>query len=227
MTLSAKYGVRLTRNRNCFSPTELHIACRHRSRAARRGVDQRHLAEDIVVGQRAEQAIAEADVDLAALNDKELRRCIAFLENHFAGLVFAHRGAGSRQNAEIDGCIGHVAPPRRSLDYCSFMTARDYSFMTPSRPVGWLVGRPNTRHRLHHAILHAEGSARINASLKMLTATNDKVRVHPASPVETVAVPQRSLGRHQRYVRLDRRSAAVMQDYSPEILDMPIMLRYH
>jgi hypothetical protein len=24
---------------------------------------------------------------------------------------------------------------------------------------------------------------------KMLTATNDKVRVHPASPVETVAVP--------------------------------------
>jgi hypothetical protein len=90
---------------------ELHVARRNRGGAARRRIDQRHLAENVVVGQRAEQPIAEADVDLAALNDEKLRRRIAQLENDLAGLEFAQRRAGPRQNAEIDGRLGHVAPP--------------------------------------------------------------------------------------------------------------------
>src|SRR5580700_7959794 len=88
---------------------EFYVGGRNRGGAARRGIDQRHLAEDIEVGQRAEQPIAEADVDLAALDDEELRRAIALLEDNLAGLEFAHWGAGPRQNAEIDGRLGHIA----------------------------------------------------------------------------------------------------------------------
>jgi hypothetical protein len=113
MTLSAKCGVRLTRNKNCFSLTGTILTSVAAIAVARRGIDQRHLAEDVMVGQRAKQPIAETDIDLAALNDKELRRRIALLEDDLAGFEFAGRGAGAGQNAKIDGRIGHVASPQR------------------------------------------------------------------------------------------------------------------
>ena len=107
------------------------------------------------------EPIAEADVDLAALDDEELRRRVALLEDDLAGLEFAHRGAGSRQNAEIDGCLGHVRIPPRLLqcvcavcDYCSSVAAGESQFydergpalrgqIVPARDIERCGERPN------------------------------------------------------------------------------------
>jgi hypothetical protein len=79
---------------------ELHVGGRDRGGAARRGVDQRHLAENVVVGQHAEQPVAEPDVDVTALDDKEFRRRIAFLENDLTSLEFAQRSAGTGRSSK-------------------------------------------------------------------------------------------------------------------------------
>jgi hypothetical protein len=70
---------------------ELHVAYRHGRCAARSGVDQRHLAEDIVVGKRFEHAIAQANLDLPALDDEQLLGIVPFPENDVASLKFAYR----------------------------------------------------------------------------------------------------------------------------------------
>jgi hypothetical protein len=59
-----------------------------------------------------------------------------------------------------------IASPAYLLDYCNLMTADDYRLMTANVPICETQG----------------------AAPKMLTATNDKVRVHPASPIVIVAV---------------------------------------
>ena len=47
--------------------------------------------------QRLEDAIAEADLDLAALDDEQFLSDIAFFENNLAGFVVARGSARSRQ----------------------------------------------------------------------------------------------------------------------------------
>jgi len=138
MMLSAKCGVRLTRNRNCFSATGTSFTSLAAIAVALRGAASiSAISPKMSWSNNAEQPIAEADVDLAALNDEKLRRRIAQLENDLAGLEFAQRRAGSRQNAEIDRRLGHVVPPKdccsAACDYCSSMTADDHNFMT-ARP---------------------------------------------------------------------------------------------
>jgi hypothetical protein len=51
---------------------KLRVADRDGSCAAWSGIDQRHLTEDGIVGQSFEHAIADADLDLAVLNDEQL-----------------------------------------------------------------------------------------------------------------------------------------------------------
>ncbi len=131
MTLSAKYGVRLTRNRNCFSPTGTSFAS---VAAIGRGaagavVDQRHFAENAAFRQSVQQPVAEADLDTAGLDDEQLLGRIALLENDVARLEASHRCACPRQNAEIDIGIRHSVPCCPP-DYCNLMTALDCSFMT-------------------------------------------------------------------------------------------------
>jgi hypothetical protein len=69
-TLTAKWGVWLMRKRKVFLThgNKLHVGYRHGRRAARSRV--RHLAEDVVVGQRFEHAIPEPNFDLPVLNDE-------------------------------------------------------------------------------------------------------------------------------------------------------------
>ena len=50
---------------------ERHVGCRHRGGAARAVIDQRHLAENAELRQGVEQAVAEADLDVAALDDEQ------------------------------------------------------------------------------------------------------------------------------------------------------------
>ncbi len=80
--LSAKCGVLLTRNRNCFSVTGTSLTSLAATAVALRGarIDQGHLAEDAVLRQRFEDPIAEADFDLAALDDEQFLRGIACLK---------------------------------------------------------------------------------------------------------------------------------------------------
>jgi hypothetical protein len=82
-TLSAKCGVWLMRKRNCFSPT----------------------------GTSFEHAIAEADLDLAVLNDEQLLGIVTLTEDDIARLKFAHRHACASQYPKIDRRIGHKQGP--------------------------------------------------------------------------------------------------------------------
>jgi hypothetical protein len=111
-TLSAKCGVWLMRNRNCFSATrdKRHVADRHGRCAARSGVDQRHLAKNGVIGQRFEHAIAEKDLDPAVLNDEQLLGIVALMEDDITGLEFAHRHACASQYSKIDRRVVTAKP---------------------------------------------------------------------------------------------------------------------
>jgi len=73
-------------------------------RAARSGVDQRHLAEDVVVGQRFEHEISEPNFDLPVLNGEYFHGIVAVTEDDIAGLEFANRNA--RAPANIRKSIG-------------------------------------------------------------------------------------------------------------------------
>ncbi len=101
MTLSAKCGVRLTRKRNCFSPTGTMVASVTATAVALRGrIDQRHFTENAMFIECIEQPIAEPDLDRAVLDHIEFLGRIAFLKDNLAGLEGPHRGAGACQNAK-------------------------------------------------------------------------------------------------------------------------------
>jgi hypothetical protein len=83
--VSAKNGVSLTRNKNCFSPTGTTPAS--------------------VAASSAPNLVA------TAMDDEHLFAPIAFIENGLAGLERSRPGAGVRQQAEINRCVRHVPPP--------------------------------------------------------------------------------------------------------------------
>ena len=56
----------------------------HRSDAARRVIDERHLAEDAKHRLGVDQTIAQANLDLAAFDDEQMFRRIASAENNVA-----------------------------------------------------------------------------------------------------------------------------------------------
>jgi hypothetical protein len=90
---------------------KLRVADRDGSCAAWSGIDQRHLTEDGIVGQSFEHAIAEADLDLAVLNDEQLIGIVALAEDDIARLKFAHRHACASQYPKIDRRIRHKQGP--------------------------------------------------------------------------------------------------------------------
>ena len=98
-TLSAKCRVWLIRKQKLLLAhrNKLHVADRDGHCAARSGVDQRHLAEDGVVRQCLEHAIAEADLDTAALNDEQPLGIVTLTEDDVARLKFTHWYPGASQ----------------------------------------------------------------------------------------------------------------------------------
>ena len=86
---SAKVGAWLTSSRKSFfeigitavSVFAVAVALRARNH-------QRHLAENVIGFERGKQAIAKLDVHLPALDDIELFRRFAFLEDRFARLEY-------------------------------------------------------------------------------------------------------------------------------------------
>ncbi len=160
---------------------ELDVGRRDRGGAARRVIDQRHLAEYAAFRQGIEQAVAEADFDGSALDDEQLLGLVALLEDDVAGFVGADRGASAGQQTEING-LSAIAIPRPLL-IRSMIQSHDGGLLQP-----YDNGSAGFRRR----------GTSTGAPLKMLTATNEEVRVHPASPVVFVAVPRRSLQRRPR-----------------------------
>jgi hypothetical protein len=69
ITFSAKCGVRLTRNRNCFSPTGTTVASVAATTVALRGLWSINAISPKMLS-RIEQAVAEANFDLSALDDE-------------------------------------------------------------------------------------------------------------------------------------------------------------
>jgi hypothetical protein len=78
------------------------------------------------------------------------------------------------------------------------MTADDYSFMTAAGSFAALYGTPSRRDMT--AKCEGRGD-------KMLTATTDKTRVHPASLIVTVAVPRRNPKAQRRLAQIGTVSA--------------------
>jgi hypothetical protein len=115
-TLSAKCGVWLIRNRNCFSATGTSFTSLTATAVALRGVKSIKAIspEDGVVGQRLEHAIAEADLDLAVLNDEQLLGIVTLTEDDVARLEFAHRHPGPSQYPKIDRRDRHKQGPSSS-----------------------------------------------------------------------------------------------------------------
>jgi hypothetical protein len=98
ITLSAKWGVRLTRNKNCFSPTGTSLTPVAAIAVALRGAPsiRGHLAEDAALRQGVDHTVAEADFDGSALDDEQLLGLVALLEDNIAGVVSAHRARQRR-----------------------------------------------------------------------------------------------------------------------------------
>jgi hypothetical protein len=94
ITLSTKKGVWLTRKRNCLSPTGTSstsvlataVALRGASSISAISVDQRDLAEDVLLFERIQAPVAQADLNLTALDDIEFVGRITFLEDGLARL---------------------------------------------------------------------------------------------------------------------------------------------
>jgi nucleoid-associated protein YgaU len=76
--------------------------------------------------------------------------------------------------------------PLANPDYCSSMMADEYSFMT--LPSALPTGPGQATSSACDIEPRDERPTSIQAG-KYQRPRNDKVRVHPASPVETVAVP--------------------------------------
>jgi hypothetical protein len=110
ITLSAKNGVSLTRNRNCFSPTGTTFTSVAATAVALRGVDQCHFAEDALFRKCSENPIAAPDLDATALDDEHLMARLAFIEDHFASLEGLLR-TRFRQQAEVKSYVRHVPLP--------------------------------------------------------------------------------------------------------------------
>ena len=96
---------------------QLDIGLRHRGRAARRVVDQRHLAEDLIGRQFGQFAIARQDGDRAALDDIELVSLIALFENNLTRLERVGLNSIAGQHTKIDFRSRHALnrAPRDAL----------------------------------------------------------------------------------------------------------------
>jgi hypothetical protein len=105
-TLSAKCGVWLTRNRNCFSPTGTSFF---------------------------EHAIAEPDLDPALLNDEQLLGIVALMEDDIACLEFARWRACASQYSKIDRRVG-PSETLGQVGYRRSVTARYKSREEPCAP---------------------------------------------------------------------------------------------
>ena len=83
MTLSAKYGVWLTRNRNCFSDTGTSSTSVTATAVALRGSlsIKRHLAENAVRGELGHRPVADLNPNLSALDHEKLVRLVAFAKD--------------------------------------------------------------------------------------------------------------------------------------------------
>jgi hypothetical protein len=112
ITLSAKYGVLLIRNKNCFSLTGTSLAslAANCCRAARRGIDQGHFSEN-ALRQRLEHAITETDFNLAALNNEQFLCRVTLPEDDIVSLEVARGNAGTCQKSKINRRIRHICTP--------------------------------------------------------------------------------------------------------------------
>jgi hypothetical protein len=108
ITLSAKKGVWLTRKRNCFCPTGTSFTSPAATAVALRGASSMSAIspENPILRYRLDDAVADADFHVPALDNEELARGIPSTEDRLTGLE--RTAAGTRQQLEID--FRHVPP---------------------------------------------------------------------------------------------------------------------
>src|SRR5258708_3131993 len=108
--------------RNCFSEIGTSVTSVAAIAVALRAPESitAHFAEDAVVLERIEQPVSDTDFHFTALDDKQLMRRVALLEDHFTGLERSRRRLRVGQNAEIDRCFCHFTAVVGVC--CSFMT---------------------------------------------------------------------------------------------------------
>jgi hypothetical protein len=106
MTLRAKYGVWVTRKRNCFSETGTSSTSVIATAVALRGSlsNQSHFAKNIVSRKIGHRSVPDLNANVTALDNEKLVRLVAFAENDIACSYSAGLDiiAGQEAKARID-----------------------------------------------------------------------------------------------------------------------------
>src|SRR5262249_41849163 len=122
MTLRAKYGVWVTRKRNCFSETGTSSTSVIATAVALRGsLSIRAIPPNIVSRKIGHRSVPDLNANVTALDNEKLVRLVAFAENDIAGSY----------SAGLDIITGQEAKARIDR-HCQLPHYGESDFATPS-----------------------------------------------------------------------------------------------